>query len=68
MDNAGDQRALLRGRRPAALVRGRQAPVLGRVAMQNTMLDVTDCGCTVGDRAILLCNPLMVRHLPREFI
>ena len=36
--------------------------------MQNTMLDVTDCGCTVGDRAILLCNPLMVRHLPREFI
>ncbi len=61
-------RALLRGRRPAALVRGRQAPVLGRVAMQNTMLDVTDCGCTVGDRAILLCNPLMVRHLPREFI
>lgn len=61
-------RRLLRRQRPAALVHGKTAPVLGRVAMQNTMLDVTDCGCAVGDRAILLCSPLMVRHLPREFI
>lgn len=61
-------RRLLRRQRPSALVHGRAAPVLGRVAMQNTMLDVTGCGCAVGDRAILLCSPLMVRHLPREFI
>lgn len=61
-------RQLLRHRRPEALVRGMNAPVLGRVAMQNTMLDVTACNCAVGDRAILPCSPLMVRHLPREFI
>lgn len=61
-------RQLLRRRRPEALVRGVNAPVLGRVAMQNTMLDVTACSCAVGDRAILPCSPLMVRHLPREFI
>lgn len=61
-------RQWLRRQRPSALVRGKPAPVLGRVAMQNTMLDVTGCDCAVGDRAILLCSPLMVRHLPREFI
>lgn len=61
-------RQFLRRQGPSALVQGKNAPVLGRVAMQNTMLDVTDCGCAVGDRAILPCSPLMVRHLPREFL
>lgn len=61
-------RRRLSRQRPSALVQGELAPILGRVAMQNTLLDVTACHCAAGARAILPCSPLMVRHLPREFI
>ena len=49
-------------------MRGQRVAVLGQIAMQNTLLDVTDCPCEVGDRALLPCSPLMVRHLPRYFL
>jgi alanine racemase len=35
--------------RAVALVRGSKVPVVGRVTMDMTMLDVTDTGCKVGD-------------------
>ena len=41
--------------RGAMLVRGRRAPIVGRVCMDQTMLDVTDIpGVAVGDEAVLL--------------
>jgi alanine racemase len=40
--------------RGVALVGGREAPVVGRVTMDMTMLDVTDVPCEIGDVATLL--------------
>lgn len=61
-------RRLLRRQRKTAVVSGKRVPLLGRVSMQNTMLDVTGCDCAVGDRVVLPCSPLMARHLPCRFI
>ena len=36
------------------LVRGKYAAVVGRVAMNMTMVDVTDCGAEVSDEVVLL--------------
>lgn len=50
--NAGYADGLLRqlGNRGAALVRGREAPIIGRVSMDQTTLDVTTVpGANVGD-------------------
>ncbi len=48
----GVRRAL--GNRSHALVHGRQAPIVGVVTMDMTMLDVTDIACETGDVATLL--------------
>jgi alanine racemase len=41
--------------RGAALVRGKRAPVVGRISMDLTMIDVTDIrGVTQGDEVVLL--------------
>ncbi len=61
-------RSFLRGEKRQALVGGQTVAVLGQVSMYHTLLDVTDCPCRVGDRAVLPCSPLMVRHLPRLFL
>jgi alanine racemase len=38
-----------------ALVRGRRAPIVGRVCMDQTMLDVTDIpGARIGDEVVLI--------------
>jgi alanine racemase len=37
-----------------ALIRGRAVPVIGRVAMNMTMLDVTDVGAEIDDEVVLL--------------
>jgi alanine racemase len=37
-----------------ALIHGQPAPVIGRVAMNMTMLDVTDIGAEVGDEVVLI--------------
>jgi alanine racemase len=37
-----------------ALVRGKAVPVVGRVAMNMTMLDVTDAGAAVDDEVVLI--------------
>lgn len=43
------------GGKGCALVRGRRAPVIGRVCMDQIMLDVTDIpGASVGDEVVLL--------------
>ena len=51
-----------------ASVNGIRVPVVGRVAMQQTMLDVTGVPCEVHDVAVLPCNPLLVRNVIREYI
>jgi len=48
----GYRRAL--SNRGVALVHGREAPVVGRVTMDMTMLDVTDAPCVIGDTVTLL--------------
>ena len=48
----GYRRAL--SNRGAALIHGARAPVLGRVTMDMTMVDVTDVSCALGDVATLL--------------
>lgn len=60
-------RKLLKKEARLATVNGKKVAVVGRVAMQHTMLDVTDISCEVHDKAILPCNPLLVRHVPVEF-
>ena len=50
-----------------ATVNGHSVPVVGRVAMQQTMLDVTDVTCDVHDIAVMPCNPLLVRNVKREY-
>jgi alanine racemase len=44
--------------RGAVLVRGRRAPVVGRVAMNMFMIDVTDSGALEGDEVVLLGEQL----------
>jgi alanine racemase len=44
--------------RGAVLVRGRRAPVVGRVAMNMVMIDVTDSGAREGDEVVLLGEQL----------
>lgn len=61
-------KTLLGLRKRTALVHGQEVAVLGKVAMQNILLDVTDCPCEAEDRAILPLSPLLVRHLPRLFL
>jgi alanine racemase len=40
--------------RGIALLNGQRAPVVGRVTMDLTMLDVTEVPCTIGDTATLI--------------
>ncbi len=50
-----------------ALVRGQSAPVIGRVCMDQTMLDVTDIpGASVGDEVVLLGRQGNERITARE--
>lgn len=43
--------------RGVAVVRGKTAPIAGRVTMDMTMLDVTETGAEVGDVATLIGDP-----------
>jgi alanine racemase len=40
--------------RVAVLMRGGQAPIVGAVSMDLTLVDATDCGAVAGDRAVVL--------------
>lgn len=51
----GDGYPFILSNRGEALIRGRRAPVIGRVSMDMCTLDVTHIpGCEVGDEAVLL--------------
>ena len=53
--------------RGAVLVRGRRAPILGRVCMQMCIVDVTDIpGVEPGDTAYLLGGPGPLSIRPEE--
>lgn len=55
------------GNRGRALVRGQSAPVIGRVCMDQAMLDVTDVpGAEPGDEVVLLGRQGAERITPRE--
>ena len=57
----------LKKQKRTAEVNGQTVPIVGRIGMQQTLLDVTDISCEVHDRAILSCNPLLVRNVKRVY-
>lgn len=44
----------LASNRGMILIRGKRCPIVGRVTMDHTMVDVTGVGATVGDTAVLI--------------
>lgn len=50
-----------------AAIGGQQARVLGHIGMVQTVLDVTDIPCHVGDEIRLEINPLSLKGLPVSF-
>lgn len=54
---------MLKGRRLHVTVNGETCRVLGHVGMVNTIVDVTDIECAIGDRVVLQVNPLQVKGM-----
>jgi alanine racemase len=50
----GDGYRRVLGNRAAVLLHGQRAPVVGRVTMDMTMIDVTEIDCAIGDIATLI--------------
>ena len=50
----GDGYAFILSNQGEALIRGRRAPIIGRISMDMCTLDVTDIPCKVGDEVVLL--------------
>ena len=42
---------------------GKKCRVLGHVGMLHTVIDVTNCPCSLGDRAVLDFNPILLRGM-----
>ena len=58
-----DAKDMLRSRRLYLSIKGRRAPVLGHIGMLNTIADVTDIHCEIGDEAIFEMSPLFANPL-----
>ncbi len=56
-------KAFLRRRRIYVTVNGKQAPVLGHIGMVQSICDVTDIPCSVGDTVRVDINPLRFKAL-----
>ena len=54
---------IITGRRLCVSVNGKSCHVLGHVGMVNTIVDVTDVDCAIGDRVVLQVNPLQVKGM-----
>lgn len=66
---AHDFLSLFGGSRPALLIEEKKVPVIGRVTMCHTMVDLTDTDIQVGDVARISCNPLFVPDgVEREYV
>ena len=50
----GDGYAFILSNQGEALIRGRRAPIVGRISMDMCTVDVTDIPCKVGDEVVLL--------------
>ncbi len=61
----GLKRILSNGR-GAVEISGQLAPIVGRVCMDMTMVDVTNISCTEGDEAILLGGKITLKKLAEE--
>ncbi len=60
----GSVKALIKKRTVCGELGGGQAPVIGFIGMVQTILDVTDVPCAVGDTVTLPIRPLAVKGLP----
>lgn len=59
---------LKKDNRMRVLLNGKRVPILGRVALTHTFVDVTDIPCNVGDSAEIPISPLYVAgHIPRIY-
>ena len=56
-------RWIFTGKRLHVCVNGALCSVLGHVGMVNTIVDVTDVDCKIGDLAVLQVNPLQVKGM-----
>ena len=63
----GYVKAFLRKRAYYAEIHGRRARVLGHIGLVQTVLDVTDIPCEVGDPIRFEVNPLMCKGVPVQF-
>ena len=60
---------LKRDNRMFVSVGGKRAPVIGRVALTHTMIDVTDIDCRPGDTVLIPISPLFVSpQVERRYI
>lgn len=68
-DGFHDFMRLFGGERLHAVINGKRVPVIGRVGMCNTILDVTDVECHVGDDVIFDVNPIFINaNVERKYI
>ena len=63
----GYVKAFLKKKAFYGTVNGKQARVLGHIGMVQTILDVTDIPCQVGDEIRLEINPLLVKGMDVTF-
>lgn len=62
-------KAFFRGKRYYVSVGGKRAPVLGRVGVSHTVIDVTDLECGPGTKVFLDAAPMFVPPtVPRQYI
>ena len=54
---------MVKGHRLHVTVGGKTCHVLGHVGMVNTIVDVTDVDCAIGDRVVLQINPLQAKGM-----
>ena len=64
-----DLKRLVSGGKFYVSIGGRRARVLGHVGLNNTIVDVTNIPCAVGDEAVFDCSPLYVgAHIERRYV
>ena len=64
-----DLKRLICGGKYYVTIGGKRARVLGHVGLNNTIVDVTNINCSVGDEVMFDCSPLYVGdHIERLYV
>jgi len=54
-------------RKPVVRINGQRVPVVGKIGMTHTIVDVTKLDCRAGDIAVMEVDPVNVKALPRVY-